>query len=84
MAMVADAVVISARQGRLPRPRLVAAVIRMQRPCQTRGGRPGLLGGLETHVPAWEDASVSTPLGRRHPAATEVSCGDGTAGRNRL
>ena len=46
MAMVADAVVISARQGRLPRPRLVAAVIRMQRPCQTRGSRPGLLRWL--------------------------------------
>ncbi len=43
-----------------------------------------LFGDLETLVPVEEDALVSTPLGRRHPAATKLSCGDGTADRNRL
>jgi hypothetical protein len=65
--MAADAVAISARRGRLPRPRLVAAEILMQRPYQTRGSRPELLRWLGYPCFRWGGCTCEHPVGEKAP-----------------
>ncbi len=67
MAMGADAVAISARRGRLPPPRLVAAEILMKRPCQTRGSRPRLFWWLGDPCSRWGGCTFEHPGGEKAP-----------------